>query len=317
MDTWSLDILLRDILVGYRNALENKDHLVPPLRFQLKDHLARVNHRIRTNYNRDRSYWNSLYDRLPDDLIIPGARRNNLDLSKRIRKTERFEIDREIRGFFSRLARKFNTSTFVILQAVFKAFLASKTDQYDIAIGSFIFGRDHQDASEQIGCYASTVLIRTRFSGDDSFAEIVRKVKKSNEDMQTYNSYTLIDASKAHLQKPEDLFGSFWKVNILYSDDGPYYIKESKTLQDLSKRLAVEVTPRKPEDHDTLMTIDLVLDYSPAADGIALTVSYDSSTYDAHAIRTLMADQVSFIKKLTKEYSLDRINDISMAGSWT
>jgi amino acid adenylation domain-containing protein len=65
----------------------------------------------------------------------------------------------------------------MVLLAAFKALLYRYTEQGDIVVGTPVAGRQVEEVKDLIGFFVNTLALRTRLSGDDSFAELVRRVR--------------------------------------------------------------------------------------------------------------------------------------------
>lgn len=297
-DTLSIEILQRDLLTAYRDLSQEKQPSLPVLKYQLKEYLKFINDDARLNYDSHRKYWNDLYDHLPHELIIPGAKKNKGRADQKICKIEEFPIPLGLNNRISTLANEFSASIFVIIQATFKAFLRHITGQTDIVIGTYVFGRKYPGIEDQIGCYARTALLRTTFDNADSFHNILLKVKKANEDMQTYTAYTLLDACEAMLPDKVNIYGSFWKINIQYEDLGNSFAEQGNLIDDISHSLGIGFTERVREKNSHI-AIDMSLQFLREGENMGLSIHYDSSTYDSSSIRIFAADYLAYADEIT------------------
>ncbi|MDW9383089.1 condensation domain-containing protein, partial [Chryseobacterium sp. JV558] len=59
----------------------------------------------------------------------------------------------------------------------------------DIILGCPITGRDHIDLDNQIGFYLNTLAIRSRFSSDDSFTQLLSDVRDTTMNGYRYKGY--------------------------------------------------------------------------------------------------------------------------------
>jgi non-ribosomal peptide synthetase component F len=64
-----------------------------------------------------------------------------------------------------------------LLTAV-NALLYRYTGQSDLIVGSPVAGREHADLEDQIGFYVNTLALRTRFSGEDTFLDLLANVRQ-------------------------------------------------------------------------------------------------------------------------------------------
>ena len=294
-DALSLEILQRDLLTAYMDLSQGKQPSLPVLKYHLKEYLKFINDDARRNYDSHKKYWNDLYDHLPHELIIPGAKKNEGLVDQKICKIEEFQIPAGIRTKMDTLAKEFSVSLFVIIQATFKAFLRYITGQTDIVIGTFVFGRNYPGVADQIGCYARTVLIRTIVDNADSFHDIILKVKQANEDMQTYTAYTLMNACEAMLPDKANINGSFWKINLQYEDLGDSFVEQGNLIDDISHSLGIDFTDRVCEKNSHI-PIDMSLQFFCTDKNLDLSIHFDSSTYDSSSIRIFAADYLAYAK---------------------
>lgn len=299
MDGWSHEILVRDLIATYNAFCENRRPGLPALKYQFKEFLGFINNYIRENYDAHKKYWNSLYDSLPDSLIIPGVKKSGSPLKEKICKIETFQIPIKLANDFAVLSKEFSASIFVIIQATFKAFLHHKTGQTDIVIGTYVFGREYPGMEDQIGCYAKTVLIRTIFCKTDSFREILKKVIKSNEDTRSFAAYTLIDTFRSKLSDEGDLFGSFWKINLQYTNGYRSSPEENQSVKTLFEKASIQFTPRSKQQHSHI-PIDMYVYFFHSEIDFNLVIYYDSSLYDAPTVREFAADYLSYASAIVK-----------------
>lgn len=64
------------------------------------------------------------------------------------------------------------------LLAIVNVLLYRYTNQNDIIIGSPVGGRTHSDLENQIGFYTNTLALRSQFKENDSYLELLKKLKK-------------------------------------------------------------------------------------------------------------------------------------------
>ncbi len=89
----------------------------------------------------------------------------------------RFHISRTQADALTALALSENVTLYMVLLAAFKALIYRYSGQNDIIIGVPIQGREHPDTENLIGFFVDTLALRTRFSGEISFASLLERVK--------------------------------------------------------------------------------------------------------------------------------------------
>lgn len=293
-DSWSLDVIEKELFASYQAITQNLNPVLTPIKRHLKDFMAMENEHRTKSFDNHKRYWNALYANTPNELIIPIKTKCPPAESQRLLNTEVFEISQLASETIATLAKHNAVSLFQIIQSSFYAFMYSKTRQNDIVIGSSIFGRDHVDTHHLVGCFAKTVLIRTIFNGDAPFNEIVKAVKKSNDDMREYDTYTLKDAFKEMIPQGASMFGSFWKINLEFHEVA---VPQSNGKSDEPVRNKLQIEPIKNITNSHIQ-IDMYLQFIRSNSKLKLKVAFDSSLYELADMRAFINEYLLFIQKL-------------------
>ncbi|MBD0254139.1 MAG: hypothetical protein ICV83_00350 [Cytophagales bacterium] len=292
-DTWSFDVLVRDFWVAYRGLGAGVPFALPPLKYQYKDYMTRVNTFIRTNYRAHKAYWHSLYNALPGPVTIPGAG-TRASHAERVCRQEVFRLPKALLEGIHHLSRKHSTTAFIVLQAAFKQYLSNLTGQRDLVIGTQVFGRDFLEGSEdQIGLYARMCAVRSIMRPTDSFEAAIRTVKKSNEDTQTYWAYPLFDMFQELMAEQPTEMDSFWKFHLQYQDGSLSAAADSEAPAAApGNRFAIEEVPKEV---NISINLDMKLQFFHAKEHMTLKVTYDNNVYPSRLIGELMHNFVGFI----------------------
>jgi hypothetical protein len=300
-DTWSVGVLLKNLLEVYRDLYKQRIPRLPALPIQCKEFMAFANN-YRDTYAADhKAYWQRLYPGIPGELHLPGTLRSgNGVLQEKIGKTYPILFPREVRLALNALSRDYETTLFIVLQATFKSFLFYKTGQPDLLVGTAVSGRDYPATYEQIGCYARTDLIRTILDKDDTFKDALLKVRRSNKDLATYRAFTLTGLID-ELLPPGGGYTAFWKVNMLFYDMMmEHSFKENMRI--LDEELPFQIS-HVLETTVSVMPIDIILDFSSARDELILKVHYDSTLYDEEAIGEIFREYLQYTQVMTGDTS--------------
>ncbi|OQP61087.1 hypothetical protein A3860_05045 [Niastella vici] len=292
-DGWALDILMRDLVALYNAHKTNTPVNLPELKYQLKEHFGFINKHKALNYDTHKAYWQGLYNDLPARLTLPGCNEKRTALKDKICKEVTYSFTDRHADNLNVLVREHRVNLFIVLQATFKSFLFYTTGQKDLLIGTYVLGRDIPDSENQIGCLANTKLIRTILNGNDTVREAIRKVQKSNEDMNTYNAYTLNDLFSAMLPANESLTDGYWKINMQYVT-----VKE-ETLSNSYSGSGDLMVKKRPAETDAVIPIDMQLQFRGSYKNLKVDVTYDSSRYQEDAIQRLMSGYFNYLEKMT------------------
>lgn len=298
-DTWSWEVLLRDLLTAYRYFEMGQLPQLPPLRFQYNEWLGWRRHQIEKNYHSQKQYWNALYKGIPDRLLIPGAKveARNRDLFCREGKKESFLLSGDAVRRLGNLCKAYHVNLFMLLRASFMLYLSKLTGQTDIMIGTMVSGRTPISShADQIGYYAYTDITRIIFDHCDSLKEAVEKVKKSFKDMYVYSDY-ILHMALSDMHSPGRVSSApFWNVNLdfesSYGDPDTASSSQGGSFADI--RLE-----RLPGVEAGIVTdMDLKLKIVQKGAGIEIRVLYDRELYDSPAIHSLITGYLAYIEKI-------------------
>nr|WP_295875048.1 non-ribosomal peptide synthetase [uncultured Chitinophaga sp.] len=177
-DGWSMRILIRELLQFYNAFASGRTVAAAPLRIHYKDYAVWQQSQLSGAALQDhRTYWLEQFAgalptlELPADYPRPAVKTYNGGL---VHKTIGPNLFRSFRS----VVQEQDASLFMGLLSVVNILLYHYSGQEDIVIGSPIAGREHMDLEDQIGFYANTLALRTRFSGGDGFNEILALVKR-------------------------------------------------------------------------------------------------------------------------------------------
>ena len=82
-------------------------------------------------------------------------------------------------GRLGKASREHGVTLFMMLLAGFKVLLHRYTGSRDIAVGTPIAGRTRPEVEGLIGFFVNTLVMRTEVSGEESFREVLRKVRET------------------------------------------------------------------------------------------------------------------------------------------
>jgi amino acid adenylation domain-containing protein/FkbM family methyltransferase len=171
-DGWSEGVFWSELNAFYREAVDGTPAVVPDLPIQYADHAARQRARLESgDAAESESYWTDQLAgisplELPGDRPRPSVRTN-------AGGAVRFRLSTELADAVRRLATEHATTPFVVLLTAFQALLGRYTNRQDIAVGAPVGGRVDPELQDLIGFFVNTVVLRARWTGAESFAELL------------------------------------------------------------------------------------------------------------------------------------------------
>jgi amino acid adenylation domain-containing protein len=84
----------------------------------------------------------------------------------------------ELHASLEQFARKEGASLFMVLHAAFALLLSRWSGQDDVVVGTVVANRNRAELEDVIGCFVNTLPLRTRLQQDDSFTDLLARVKQ-------------------------------------------------------------------------------------------------------------------------------------------
>ncbi len=174
-DGWSMDVLSRDLSVGYARPAEP----APPLRMQYADYARRQRESITgAVLAADRAWWRDHLRGFPTELTLPLDRPRPAGFSAPAALVTRRLSPATLAGVAA-LARRASTTPFTVLLAAWAVVLGRFTGMPRLLIGVPVAGRPRVELHDLIGLFVNTVPVRAEISPQRSFMDHVETVRGS------------------------------------------------------------------------------------------------------------------------------------------
>jgi tyrocidine synthetase III len=278
-DGWSMGILIKELSLFYNACIRGEDHSLKPLRIQYKDYAAWQQEQLSGEaLKTHREYWLKQFEgdlpvlALPADKIRPALKTYNGGVVIK-------NINHKLNKGLKTLAQKQEGTLFMALLATVNALLYRYSNQEDIVIGSPIAGREHIDLENQIGFYVNTLALRFRFQGDDSFQELLEKIKLVTLDAYEHQVYP-IDELIDELDLQRDMSRSpLFDVMVVMQNAG-----NEKAADKLLGEIKVSEYPRTA---NAISKYDLTFSFSERGEELQASIEYNSDIYNKSTIECL------------------------------
>jgi amino acid adenylation domain-containing protein len=175
-DAWSESILWRDLARAYRAETGDSSTILaeadPGPHVQYADYARWQRSRLDgDDFAESLEYWcRRLTGLTPLDLPAGGFRPVAGSAGG---GTVPLEVPAPVADAVRELAARRGTTPFVVLLTAFQALLSRYTGRRDIALGVPMAGRDEPEAVDLIGFFVNTVVVRTAWTGDPTFGELI------------------------------------------------------------------------------------------------------------------------------------------------
>lgn len=186
-DGWSIGVLVRELGVLYKTFVEDQRYLMstplPELPIQYADFaewqrewLQGIGTNGCSPLQTQLAYWQKQLDGI-SALNLPTDRLRAAVPTYRGAK-QFLELPQSLTQGLEALSYQENVTLFMTMLAAFQTLLYRYTQQEDIAVGSVIANRNRSELEGLIGFFVNSLVLRTDFSGNPTFQELLNRVRE-------------------------------------------------------------------------------------------------------------------------------------------
>ena len=175
-DGWSLAVLVRELGALYAALVSGKPGALAPLPIRFSDFVAWQRGRVAgPDGARQLQYWRTRLAGL-QPLQLPA------DRLRPARPTyqggqQPFVLDAPLTAGLKVLARRHDTTLFMVLLGAFQTLMMRWSGQHDLAVGTPVAGRDRTELEGLVGYFVNMLVLRADLSGDPGFDEFLARVR--------------------------------------------------------------------------------------------------------------------------------------------
>jgi amino acid adenylation domain-containing protein/FkbH-like protein len=176
-DAWSREIILRELEVLYGAFVQGQPNPLPPLSNQYADFAVWERKLIESNaFQGQLDYWKQRLAGVPTRIELPRDRSSSAQVCRGAQRSAVLptELTAALRG----LAHEEGVTLFMVLLAALQTLVYRYSGQEDIVVGSPDAGRSHRQTQDLVGCFINVLLLRTDFSGNPTFRELLARVRE-------------------------------------------------------------------------------------------------------------------------------------------
>ncbi len=176
-DSWSKSIVSRELTELYAAARRGTSATLPAVPLSFSDFAAWERDAGHTpTLAASLAYWRAQLAGVTPTLDLPVDRPRAA--APRFAGAGTVSIlPRDLLDGIKRLGRDNDATLYMTLLAAFTALLARYSGQDDVVVGSPIAGRSQSETESVVGYFANTLVLRTRFEGNPSFAQLLARVR--------------------------------------------------------------------------------------------------------------------------------------------
>ena len=183
IDGWSLTPLLRDLSTAYRARCEGQGPRWAPLTVQYVDYTLWQREYLGelgdpgSAIAAQLAFWERALAGMPERMVLPTDRPYPLVADYRGAVVD-VAWPGQLQQRVGAVARQYNATSFMVLQAALAVVLAKISASSDVAVGFSIAGRRDPALDELVGFFVNTLVLRVDVAGDPTVAELLTQVQQ-------------------------------------------------------------------------------------------------------------------------------------------
>ncbi|MGW4551930.1 amino acid adenylation domain-containing protein, partial [Streptomyces violaceorubidus] len=284
-DGWSLSPLARDLSTAYTARHTGHEPTWTPLPVQYADFTLWQRHTLGTEddphspLTRQLTHWRHQLQGLPEELDLPTDRPRPQTPSHQ-GGTVDFTVPAELRDRLEAVAREYQCTPFMVMQAALAVLLHRLGAGTDIPIGTPVAGRTDDALDDLVGFFVNTLVLRTDLSGDPTFTELLVRVRET--DLAAYAHQDVPFERLVEALNPERSSSRhpLFQTALSWNDD-----EEQRALSAIDALpglvVSAQGTPLEAAK------FDLLFSFSDASDGYAGRIEYSADLFVHDSVRTM------------------------------
>ncbi|MFS0723486.1 condensation domain-containing protein [Paenibacillus sp. 1P07SE] len=297
MDGWSNAILMKELSDTYFALLNDPDYRPQPLlhsykQFVLDQYLIKHDESMRDYWREELRGYKRLA--LPEGTDAEG-------FTERV--TYRYRLEPQVLAQATKLAGQLGVTLRNLLFAVYARLMSRLTNQDDAVVGILTHNRPAcEDGDTMVGFFLNMLPVRTRFAGEESWADYIRRFHAHMLELSSYEKMALSEIARA-IGDAQDAGNPISDTLFNFTD-----FRESGSVEEQS---AGEAQEGEPLVESKVNANNTWLDFNVDVSLGRLDLKIDSAVYDRSIIDDAAAFYREAITRLAEEPEL-RLSDIRL-----
>ncbi|SDO82090.1 HxxPF-repeated domain-containing protein, partial [Pedobacter steynii] len=310
-DGWSMGIWIKELFLFYNAYINSEEDALAPLNIQYKDYAAWQQEQLRGDaLLLHQNYWMEQFSGMLPVLELAGEKTRPAVKSYRggdIRAALPAELSNGLRS----LTQEHGATLFMGLLTALNALLYRYTGQEDIIVGSPIAGREHADLEDQIGFYVNTLALRSRFSGKDSYRELLAQTRQVTLAAYEHQVYPFDELVEALDLKRDMSRNPLFDVLIVLQNQTAGTEVMNETASSANK---LTIKNYQGGNHE-VSKFDLTFSFSESGAEINLGIEYNSDVFSRNEVLQLSAHFTQLLEEMiaAPDVSISQLDYLSTA----
>jgi amino acid adenylation domain-containing protein len=204
-----------------------------------------------------------------------------------------FKVDKTTTDRLQKLGQQQGTTLFMTMLAAFKVLLYRYTGQEDICVGTPIAGREQQEVEGLIGFFVNTLALRTEVNGNESFIDLLQKVKTATLEAYEHGEVPFEKVVEAVVKERDMSRNPLFQVMLIVGN----------TLDIPELNLGEVIATPEFFSHSTAK-FDLTFGLTETSEGLVGLVEYSTALYQPATITSLTEHFTHLLSSIVSRPSL-------------
>ena len=188
MDGWCMSVLLEELGIAYRAAVEDRPLSLPPVR-PFRDYIAWLTDQ---DFTAAEEFWRKELA----DADVPTLLGQEIEAAPPLGTAyadEQIDLDAYLTGRIDELARTHHVTASTVVTALWSLLLSRYSSRDDVILGTTVSGRSAQlkGIETMIGLFMTTLPLRVRLSGEQAFSQWLGDVQERHVAVRRYEYCSL------------------------------------------------------------------------------------------------------------------------------
>ena len=302
-DGWSVEFLLKELSAYYTSLLQDRrSEPEQKLPLQFVDYLRwREEYESEDMLDKQLDYWKTKLASSPVLELRTDYPRPTEPSGQGARY--HFELPSSLESALNELCVREGATLYHLLLSALSLLLSRYARQDVISIGSPAANRPHRDLSNVAGVFVNTLVMRNNLSGNPSFDELLKRIKKTTQEAYNHQDYPFEQLVNAMGVGGDLSYSPLFQVMLVVQ---PFALEESLSLQGL------EVSSINLETQSA--KFDLGFEFRQQAGELRGILEYRTDLFAAESVELMVSHFVELLQQIVLEPKAP-INTISMVST--
>lgn len=188
-DSWTLGLIAKEVVGTYANLMDGKEPDFSTVS-SYSNYIQTEKEYIESDkFNKDKAYWNSIFDTIPEPASIPVKKSGNDTFSCEANRIT-YTIPKEIVENIGAFCKNANVSVFNFFMAMYAIYIGRVSNLDDFVIGTPILNRTNFKEKNTMGMFINIVPYRINLQDNQTFKSFVCNIAKDSLSMLRHQKYS-------------------------------------------------------------------------------------------------------------------------------